>query len=80
MQHIDAEFGFEIRFVLSGNSSDTPLHKRQRGVTMGTNFGTKIAINAYKYISVRDNENVITYKRGFSWSTNRDETFMIAKV
>jgi len=28
---------------------------------MATNFGTKIAINAYKCISTRDNENVITY-------------------
>jgi len=27
---------------------DTPVHKEQRGVTMATNFGTKIAINAYK--------------------------------
>ena len=28
---------------------------------MATNFGTKIAINAYKCISMRDRENVITY-------------------
>jgi len=27
---------------------------------MATNFGTKIGINAYKCISTRDNENVIT--------------------
>ena len=26
---------------------DTPVHKGQRGVTMATNFGTKIAINAF---------------------------------
>jgi len=26
---------------------------------MATNFGTKIAINAYKCISMRDNENAI---------------------
>jgi len=32
---------------------------------MATNFGTKIAINAYKCISTRDNENMITYNRGF---------------
>ena len=36
------------------------MHKGQRGVTMATNFGTKIDINAYKCISTRDNENVIT--------------------
>ena len=45
---------------------DTPVHKGQRGVTMATNFGTKIAINAHKCISVIDNEHVITYNRGFS--------------
>ena len=44
---------------------DTPVHMGQRGVTMATNFGTKIAINAYKCFSARDNENVITYNRGF---------------
>jgi len=32
--------------MLSGNSSDSTVHKGQRGVTMATNFGTKIAINA----------------------------------
>jgi len=26
---------------------DTPVHKGQSGVTTATNFGTKIAINAY---------------------------------
>jgi len=47
---------------------------------MATNFGTKIAINAYKHISTADNENVITYNRGFSWSTNSTNTFVIARV
>jgi len=59
---------------------DTPIHKEQRGVTMATNFGTKIAINAYKCISLRDSENVMTYNRGFSWSTNPKKTFLIARV
>ena len=59
---------------------DTPVHMVQRGVTMATNFGTKIAINAYKCISMRDSENVITYNRGFSWSANPKETFLIARV
>jgi len=40
---------------------DTPLHKGQRVVTMATNFGTKIAVRAYRCISTKDNENVITY-------------------
>ena len=31
---------------------------------MATNFGSKVAINAYKCISTRDNENAITYNRG----------------
>jgi len=39
---------------------DTPVHKGQRGVTTATKFGAKIDINAYKCISMRDNENVIT--------------------
>ena len=39
---------------------DTPEDKRERCDTMATNFGTKIGINAYKCISTRDNENVIT--------------------
>jgi len=65
MQHIDAEFGFWDRVCAIGEFiCDTPLYKGQRGVTIATNFGTKIAINAYKYISTRDNENVISYNRG----------------
>ena len=40
------------------------------GVTMATNFGTRIAINAYKCISTRDNENAVTYNMRFLWSTN----------
>jgi len=32
---------------------------------MANNFGTKTAINAYKYISMRDSENVITYNGVF---------------
>ena len=44
---------------------DTPVNKGQRGVTMATYFGTKIAINAYKCISMRDSENVITITGGF---------------
>ena len=55
---------------------DTPVHKGQRGVTMATNFGTKIAINAYKCISMRESENVITYNRGFSWSANAKKTLI----
>jgi len=59
---------------------DTPVHKGQRGVTITTNFGTKIAVNAYKCMSARDNQNAITYSRGFSWSTNPKKTFLIARV
>jgi len=44
---------------------DTPVHKRQRGVTMATNFATKVAINAYKCISTWDSENVIIITGGF---------------
>jgi len=52
---------------------DTHVHKRERGVTMTTNFGTKIAIHAYKCIFTRDNGNAITYNRGVSWSTNTED-------
>ena len=64
--------------MLSGNSSMTLVHKGQRGVTVASNFGSKIAINAYKRISTRGNETAITYNRGFSWSTNPKKTFMMA--
>jgi len=53
---------------------------------MATNFGTKVAINAYKCISTRDSENnqkyllSIGYNRGFLWSTDPKKTFLIAIV
>ena len=65
-RQIYAEFGFEYGLCYQDFICDTPVHKEQRGVTMATNFGTKIAINAYKWISTRDSKNVITYNRGFS--------------
>ena len=40
---------------------------------MEANFVTKIAVNAYKWISTRDNENAITYNRGFSWFANKED-------
>jgi len=46
---------------------------------MATNFGTKVVIKAYRCISTRDSENVITSNRGFSWSTNPKKTFLIAR-
>ena len=46
MQHINAEFGFEIVFR-NEFTHHTPVGKGQRGVTVATNFGTKIAINAF---------------------------------
>jgi len=66
IQHIYAEFGFEIRFVLSRNSSVTLPYTRDNGaLPWQPNFGTNIAINAYKCICTRDSETVITYSRGF---------------
>jgi len=43
------QFGFEIWFQLSANECtyDILVHKEQRDVTMVTNFGTTIAINAF---------------------------------
>ena len=46
---------------------------------MATNFGTKIAINAYICISTRDNGNAITYNMGLSSLTNPKKTFLIPK-
>jgi len=40
---------------------------------MATNFGTKIAMNAYKCISTRDIENVITHNRGFVVSQSKED-------
>jgi len=68
VQHVHAEFGLEIGYVLSENSCMTLPYTRTKGVTTATNFGTKIATKAF----LRDNENVITctYNREFSWSAN----------
>ena len=47
-RHIHTEFGFWDRVYAVGEFIfDTPVHKGQRGVTMATNFGTKICINAF---------------------------------
>jgi len=40
---------------------------------MATNFGTKIAINAYKCISMRDSENVITYNGIFVVDQSKED-------
>jgi len=45
---------------------------------MATNFGTKIAINAYKYISTRGNENVITYNGVFVVKQSKEDIFVFA--
>jgi len=58
-------------------------HSRTQGTKWcyhGNQFWDKIAMNAYKCISTTDNENVITYNRGFSWSTNPKKRFRIARV
>jgi len=78
--NISMQFGFQIQFVVSANSIVTLPYKGQSGVTMAINVGTKMAINAYKCISTRDNENVITYNRGFAWSANPKKTFLFARV
>jgi len=54
---------------------DTPVHKGQRGVTMATNFGTKIDMKAYKCISTRDNENAITYNGRFPGQPIQEDIF-----
>jgi len=58
---------------------DSPVHKGQMGVTMGTNFGTKIATNAHKCISTRDNENAISYNRDFRGQPIQRRHFSVLK-
>ena len=79
MHHIDAQSGFGIGFLGIGEFiCDTSIHKEQRGITMATNFGTEIVINAYKCICTRDNENVITYNNeGFDVNQSKED---IARV
>ena len=71
MRNIHAKFGFEIELYHQGIRL-CPVHKGQSGVTMATNFGTKVAINAYKCISTRDRENVITHNGVFVVDQSKD--------
>jgi len=69
---------FWDRFQLSAISEficDTPVHKGRMGVTTATNFGTKIAINAFLRETTR-----MWLLRGFSWSANPKKTFLTARV
>ena len=59
--------------MLTGNSSVTPRTEGTKGVTMTTNFGTKIAINAYKCSSTRDNENVNNYNGVFVVNQSKED-------
>ena len=52
---------------------DTPVHKGQRGVTMATNFGTKIAINAHNAFLRDINENVVTYNGVFVVGQSKED-------
>jgi len=61
--------GYTIREVIC----DTPVHKGQSGVTMATNFRTKLAINAYKCISTRDSENMVTYNGVFAVDQSKED-------
>jgi len=75
MQHIHAEFGFEIGSVLSGTSSVTVRYTRDAHYH-GNQFWDE---NCYKCISTRYSENVITYNSRFSWSANPKKTFLIGR-
>ena len=71
-RYIHAEFGFEIGFVLSGNSSDSTVHMYTWRYH-GNQFWDKIAINAYVCISTRDNENAVTYNGVFVVSQSKED-------
>jgi len=73
MQHIHAEFGFEIGQYYQGAHLWHSRIQGPMGVTMAPNFGTKVAINAYKYMSTRHSENVITYNRGFVVDQSKED-------
>ena len=77
MRHIHAEFGFEIWFLLSGNSPVTLLYTKDKRMLP---WQAILDYNCCKCISTRDNENVITYNRDFSWSANLKKTFMRARL
>jgi len=59
--------------VVDQSKEDISDCKRQRGVTMATNFGTKIPINAYKCISTKDSKNVITYNGVFVVEQSKED-------
>ena len=74
MHHIRAEFGYEIGFVLSGNSSVTLSYTRDKGATKQPSFGIKSLC-----ISTRDSENVITYNGVFLCSANPKKDISVCK-
>ena len=80
MQHIDAEFGFEIGFVVLGNSFVILPYTRYKGaLPRQPILGLKLLsthINAF----LQEITRMITYNRGFSWSTNPMKTFLFARV
>jgi len=60
IRHMNA-WSCERVSVISEFICDTPVHKGQRGVTTATNFGTKIAINAFlREISLIDNRGFLS--------------------
>jgi len=66
MQHIHAEFGFEIGFVLSGNSSVTLAYTIDKGaLPRQPILGLKLVQMHINAFFTRDNENVITYNGFF---------------
>jgi len=73
MQHIHAEFGFEIGFVLSKNSSVTLPYIGDKGALpwqpiLGQNY-----YNCIKCTSTRDNENVITHNGFFVIDQSKED-------
>jgi len=80
MQHIYAEFDFELGFVLSGNSAVTHPYTRDNvALPLQSILGLKSAINTHKCISVGDNKNAITYNRGFRGQPIQRRHFWLQK-
>jgi len=76
VRHIHPQFGFKIGFQLLANWYVTLPYKGQKGRYHGNQFWDK---NCYKCISTKNNENVVTRNREFSWMANPNKTFLINK-
>ena len=77
MQHIHTGFGFVTGYTITEVICDTAVLKGQSGVTMATNFRTKVAINAFLREIAR---TWLLITGGFRGRSIQKKTFRIASV